>query len=131
MVYPDWVLGYKQKGTTIRLVNGKYLLYKVHSERRKDKKYPVLVQDEFLGVITEEGIKTSSKKMIDVSNIETMCLVDINYLFKEEYDPSELDILRKVYLVKVQGKWYFPKLTEYQSKILIAHNVEVTHGIIF
>ena len=36
---PDWVLKYKTKGTNVILKNGKYYLYKVHSERRKDKNY--------------------------------------------------------------------------------------------
>lgn len=130
MKYPDWVIKHKQKGTTIRYVNGNYYVYKVHSERRKDKPYPVLVQDEFLGTITEDGFIASKNKLIDITNIETLCLVDTKYLFKEEYDSSELDVLRKVYLVKVQGKWYFPKLTNQQSEILKKHNVEVSNAII-
>ena len=64
---PDWVLKYKTKGTNVILKNGKYYLYKVHSERRKDKNYPVLVTDEYLGVITENGLlkkKENIKKVI-------------------------------------------------------------------
>ena len=63
----DWVLKYKTKGTNVILKNGKYYLYKVHSERRKDKNYPVLVTDEYLGVITENGLlkkKENIKKVI-------------------------------------------------------------------
>lgn len=58
---PDWVLKYKSKGTNIISKNGKYYLYKVHSERRKDKNYPVLVTDEYLGVITENGLIRKKK----------------------------------------------------------------------
>ena len=31
--YPDWVMKHKEKGTYVNFVNGKYYLYKAHSER--------------------------------------------------------------------------------------------------
>ncbi len=61
---PDWVLKYKTKGTNIIKKNDNYYLYKVHSERKPDKSYPVLVTDEYLGVITPDGLKTK-KESID------------------------------------------------------------------
>ena len=77
---PTWVLKYKTKGTNIILKNGKYYLYKVHSERRKDKTYPVLVTDEYLGVITENGL-IKKKENIKIIIVKEFGLS--NYYFNE------------------------------------------------
>lgn len=64
--FPDWVLKHKVKGTHVITKNGKYYLYRVHSERRPDKSYPVLVTDEYLGVITENGLISKKQKIEDI-----------------------------------------------------------------
>lgn len=56
MSYPDWVLSHKTKGTEIHVVNGKYYLYAVHSERDKTTKKIKKITDKYLGRITEEGL---------------------------------------------------------------------------
>lgn len=61
--FPDWVLKHKKKGTNIILKNNNYYLYRVHSERRPDKKYPILITDEYLGRITEQGIISPKQKI--------------------------------------------------------------------
>jgi hypothetical protein len=53
-VYPDWVMKHKKKGTYINFVNGKYYLYKAHSERVPGTKKVRRVFDGYLGRITEE-----------------------------------------------------------------------------
>lgn len=60
---PDWVLKHKEKGTNIIIKNNNYYLYRVHSERRPDKKYPLLITDEYLGRITEQGIISPKQKI--------------------------------------------------------------------
>ena len=56
--YPDWVMKYKGPGLYVtKRKNGSYSIYRGHSERVKDKKYPVLKCDEYIGTITEnEGL---------------------------------------------------------------------------
>lgn len=91
---PDWVLKYKTKGTHIILKNGKYYLYKVHSERRKDKSYPVLITDEYLGVITEKGLIKKKE------NIKTIIIKEFglsNYYFNKLNDLN-LDIDKHISL---------------------------------
>lgn len=52
--YPDWVMKYKDKGTYINYVTGKYYLYAAHSERVPGTKKVNRICDGYLGRITEE-----------------------------------------------------------------------------
>ena len=52
--YPEWVMKYKEKGTYINYVKGKYYLYAAHSERVPGTKKVNRVCDAYLGRITEE-----------------------------------------------------------------------------
>src|SRR5665647_2072924 len=52
--YPDWVIKFKEKGTYINYVKGKYYLYAAHSERVPGTKKVKRVCDAYLGRITEE-----------------------------------------------------------------------------
>lgn len=52
--YPEWVMKYKEKGTYINYVKGKYYLYAAHSERVPGTKKVKRVCDAYLGRITEE-----------------------------------------------------------------------------
>lgn len=54
MTYPEWALKHKVKGTELRLISGKYYLYKISSRWDKKKKRSVKVTQEFLGRITEQ-----------------------------------------------------------------------------
>ncbi|MGC9192350.1 MAG: hypothetical protein ACP5FQ_00360, partial [Thermoplasmata archaeon] len=56
MIYPDWVLKFKTKGSQIRVKNNNYYLYKVHSVWNKEKKRAQLITDKYIGKITPEGI---------------------------------------------------------------------------
>lgn len=53
--YPEWVMKYKEKGTYINYVKGKYYLYAAHSERVPGTKKVKRVCDAYLGRITEEA----------------------------------------------------------------------------
>ncbi len=65
MIYPDWVLKWKTKGTHI-VKNGEfYYLYKVHSKWNREKGRAQLITDEYLGRITPEGlIEPKYKRMM-------------------------------------------------------------------
>jgi hypothetical protein len=53
--YPEWVMKYKEKGTYINYVKGKYYLYTAHSERVAGTKKVKRICDAYLGRITEEA----------------------------------------------------------------------------
>ena len=132
MAFPTWVTKYKEKGTSIRKKGNKYYKYRVHSERRKDKKYPVLIQDEFLGVITkEDGFIPSKKRLIEPSCIEVIDLYTFsnNGIFIEEYGAQEIEELKKIYLLKIENKLYFSKLSDSQKELLYKHGVNYHDGI--
>ena len=47
-MYPEWVEKQHKKGTSIKVINGNYYLYKVTSKRVKEKPYPVSIQQYLL-----------------------------------------------------------------------------------
>jgi len=57
MVYPEWVLKYKRKGTAIHKIRGRYYLYEVSSKWDKELKRARKITGRYLGVITPEGLK--------------------------------------------------------------------------
>ncbi len=56
MIFPDWVLRHKEKGTELRCLKGKYYLYKVSSVWDSKKKRAKKITGSFLGTITAEGL---------------------------------------------------------------------------
>lgn len=67
--YPDWVQAYRTRGKTVKKKGDTYYLYQRTSKRVPGKKYPQPV-DTYIGIITPEGIVTSNKKKITVTEIE-------------------------------------------------------------
>lgn len=68
--YPEWVMKYKQKGTYINFVKGKYYLYAAHSERIPGTKKVRRVCDAYLGRITEEdGLIPPKDKVEDTVTV--------------------------------------------------------------
>lgn len=132
MTLPDWINKYKEKGTSIRKKGNKYYKYKVHSVRRADKKYPILIQDELLGIITKkDGFVSSKRKTIVPSDTQVVTLYSFAYngLLIEAFDDKEIDELKKIYLMKINDKYYFSKLDEYQKQLLDKHKVNYHDGI--
>jgi hypothetical protein len=61
-LHPEWALACKQKGTELRLLNGRYYLYQVTSKWNPEKKRSVKITGKFLGKITEaDGFVESEK----------------------------------------------------------------------
>jgi len=69
MDYPKWVMKHKKKGTEIRKINGRYYLYKISSIWNKEKKRAQKITNEYLGIITEEGLIPPKHKQIDNKNL--------------------------------------------------------------
>ena len=67
--YPDWVQAYRSRGKTVKKKGDSYYLYKRTSRRVPGKKYPQPV-DTYLGIITPEGIITTNKKKVTMTEIE-------------------------------------------------------------
>ncbi len=120
-MYPEWALKFKTKGTILRKKdNISYYLFQAHSERIKEKKYPVLVQDELLGIITENGIEYNNRRIVDINNIINISFESL-FLFNK-LDNDEKNIFNHVYLLKIKNKYFFQKLTYAQTKILEKYN---------
>lgn len=76
MSYPDWVEQFRTKGTAINHVNGRYYLYKVHSERIKGTNKIRKVNDEYLGRITEDGLVPPKDKVIVVKHYGNIIILN-------------------------------------------------------
>lgn len=61
--HPEWALKHKKPGTELRLMNGRYYLYKVSSKWNKEKKRAQKITGKILGRITEDkGFTASGSK---------------------------------------------------------------------
>lgn len=68
--YPEWVMKYKEKGTYINHVKGKYYIYAAHSERVPGTKKVKRVCDAYLGRITEkDGLIPPKDKVSGTVNV--------------------------------------------------------------
>ena len=67
--YPDWVQKFRTRGTTVKKIGDSYYLYKRTSRRVKGKKYPQPV-DTYIGLITPDGVISSHKKKVSITNTE-------------------------------------------------------------
>lgn len=54
---PDWALKFKQPGTEIRLINGKYYLYQISSQWDSTLQRAKKTTSAYLGRITQQGFK--------------------------------------------------------------------------
>ena len=67
--YPDWVQKFRTRGTTVKKIGDSYYLYKRTSRRVRGKKYPQPV-DTYIGLITPDGVISSHKKKVSITNTE-------------------------------------------------------------
>lgn len=127
-MYPDWATKYKRPGTILRKKNdNSYLLFSAHSERQKGKKYPVLVQEELIGTITEDGISYNITRNIDITNI-----IIISFSSTKIYksiDVIDQNEFKDVLLLKIKNKYFFSCLSEKQINILKKYNINYLEGI--
>ncbi len=99
MAYPEWVEKYRQKGTNISCIRGKYYLYACTSKYDPEKKRARKITGEYLGRITEEGLIPPKKKQVATEQ---------NSVSVKEYGASKvaLDIGKDIYEAL---KKHFPK----------------------
>jgi len=70
--YPEWVLAHKKPGEEIRLIKGKYYVYKCSSFYDKETKKHKKVTGEYLGRITEtDGFLPAIRRMIKLKDAQT------------------------------------------------------------
>ena len=90
-VYPDWVNKQCPPGHTAKRVGDKYYLYETTSIKVEGKKNPQ-PQSKYAGVITPEGIRWSSRRIVDTDDHPewyeygfTRCFYDMcrSFLVKE------------------------------------------------
>lgn len=68
--YPEWVMKYKEKGTYVNYVKGKYYLYAAHSERVPGTSKVKRICDAYLGRITEkDGLIPPKDKVESTVNV--------------------------------------------------------------
>ena len=53
---PEWAARHKKKGVVINERGGKYYAYRIHSEWNPKKKRAQKITDEYLGIVTPDGI---------------------------------------------------------------------------
>ena len=70
MAYPEWVEKYRQKGTNISCIRGKYYLYACSSKYDPEKKRAKKITGEYLGRITEDGLIPPKRKQVELGDKE-------------------------------------------------------------
>lgn len=115
--YPDWVLKYKEKGTELRFINGKYYLYKVHCERinSKNKK----ITDKYLGRITENGLMPPKEKFNLVSSFEygfSFFMYKYSYNILEGLYKIDKRVAEKIFIISLFEVIYNLPFNEYLFK---------------
>lgn len=97
--HPEWALKYKKKGTELRLINGRYYLYRITSKWDKEKKRSKKITLELLGRITKEDgfIESEKHKLKNKSFIpENIHLKEygLSALITDEYS-SYIELIKK------------------------------------
>jgi hypothetical protein len=97
--HPQWALKYKTKGTELRLINGRYYLYKITSKWDPIKKRSKKVTLELLGSITkEDGFVESEKRKLrkQVELIDKISIKEFGISsFITNYLDNYIELLKK------------------------------------
>jgi len=64
---PDWAKELRQKGTEIKLINGKYYLFKVSSKWDPQKKRARKISGKYLGILTPKGLVPAQHRRIRIN----------------------------------------------------------------
>ena len=131
MAYPEWVEKYRQKGTNISCIRGKYYLYACTSKYDPEKKRAKKITGEYLGRITEEGLIPPKKRRtegIEPQGISikeygaSKALYEIGsdlYAMLKKHFPKEADRLFVLSALRVVEKCPFKRIAEaYTSSYL-------------
>ncbi len=66
MVIPDWALRFREKGTQITEINGRYYLYRVKSKWNPEKHRAQKITEGYVGRVTPDGIRRPDEVEIAV-----------------------------------------------------------------
>jgi hypothetical protein len=112
-MYPDWVIKYHTKGTTIKKIKDNYYLYKATSKYSKEKGYPVSIQ-KYIGKITENGVVEPDRVSFTPGYDKIVLASSLIENIKEK----DLDIINQIALIEIEGIYYIGKLTTGELKVL-------------
>ncbi len=121
MAYPEWVEKYRQKGTNISCIRGKYYLYACSSKYDPVKKRAKKITGAYLGRITEDGlippkrkkdrIDSVTVKEFGASNSAVELGSDIYDALKKHF-PKEADRLFSMAVLRLIEKCPFKRIEE-------------------
>ena len=130
MAYPEWVEKYRQKGTNISCIRGKYYLYACTSKYDPEKKRAKKITGEYLGRITEDGLIPPKRKRNEVQ-LQKVCIKEygaskaVSMLGTDIYDalkkhfPKEADRIFAIAALRLIEKCPFKRVSEaYASSYL-------------
>lgn len=110
--HPNWALKHKEKGTELKLINGKYYLYGVKSVYDKSIKRSRKVSLGILGSISKEkGFIPSSKNELRKKSENTYFNEKV-FTFEYGFSKWLIDFLEKEGILD-ELKKYFPKLWQF------------------
>lgn len=123
MVYPDWVLKQKKKGTEIRKIGHNFYLYKVTSVWDKDKGRAKKITEKFLGTITHDGLVEPRHERVRASqnNIAvkeygaTNFLLQANDDIKERFEELYPDTWKELFIFAIFRLLYTTPLKSLQA----------------
>jgi len=97
MIYPEFVKQFKPKGTIVKKVNEKFIVYKATSKRVPGKSYPVQVISDRIGTIDKFGFHPNETMTLDLNNFELFeyGFTDYLLLFEDQYVILNSKITRK------------------------------------
>ena len=123
MAYPEWVEKYRQKGTNISCIRGKYYLYACTSKYDPEKKRAKKITGEYLGRITEDGLIPPKRKR-DEMQLHKVCIKEYGaskavsvlgadiYAALKKHFPKEADRIFAVAALRLIEKCPFKRINE-------------------
>lgn len=95
--FPDWVLRYREKGTEVKRINGRYYLYKVRGEYDASAGVSRKVSEAYLGKLTPDGLVKPKQER----TLEAMKEVSV-----KEYGASSLILSVSTDLIELLKRHY-------------------------
>ena len=123
MGYPEWVEKYRQKGTNISCIRGKYYLYECTSKYDPEKKRARKITGAYLGRITEDGLIPPKKKQVSIAEEEitikeygaSKTVADLGsdvYDVLKHHFPQDADKLYALSILRLIEKCPFKRINE-------------------
>lgn len=97
MKIPEWAMKYREKGTEVKDIGGKYYLYKASSKWDPEKKRSKKISGKYLGAITTEGVvKSKHERVLD--GLKSITVKEYgSTFFLMENNKEIIDLVKSVY----------------------------------